>query len=119
MRDKEVRPSASLADMIRAHQEHHRRETVYPDPQPAANEPEYDHIVGWWESVSASLLRWAPPLLRRVPRALCGEPMWANPDRLDQPLYPETPYCPACLEVDGRDPDTIAAHTKHVRGYRI
>ncbi|MGW4774197.1 hypothetical protein ACWEO2_39915 [Nocardia sp. NPDC004278] len=117
MRDKEVRPSALLEDMIRAHQEHPRREMVYLDRAPEP--PQVEHIVDYWDSVIACLLLWAPRRFRRVPQALCGELMWADPNWPELPPYPQTPYCPACLEVDGRDSDTIAATVKRIRGFRI
>lgn len=110
-------PSASLAEMIRAHHEHPRREMVYPDPTP---EP-VEHIVdGFWETVVIGrLFRLTPRRFRRAPRALCGVVLWGDPDQPDLPPYPHTPYCPACLKISGHSPDAIAAGFEHVPGYRI
>jgi hypothetical protein len=116
----EICPSASLAEMARAHQKHPRRETVYPDHTPAPESPEVIHIVmGFRESVIVFLSRLAPRLFPFAPRALCGVVMWGDPDRPDPMPYPQTPFCPACVAIDGRDPDTIAAHGEHVPGYWI
>ncbi|MFE3229853.1 hypothetical protein [Nocardia sp. NPDC059228] len=49
----------------------------------------YLHIVGWWEHLTAGVLRW------RIPRALCGQSLEGDPDRPDP--TPDTPLCPACL----------------------
>ena len=104
--------------MIRAHREQPRREATYPDPTPAPDAPEVIHIVeGFWEAfVIARLSRWMPRPFRRAPRALCGLLLWGDPDRQDPLPYPQSPFCFACVEIDGRDPDTIAATGEHVPG---
>jgi hypothetical protein len=92
------------------------REVVYLDPAPES--PEVIHLVrGWWESVIVFLSRLAPRLFPYAPRALCGEVMWGDPDRPDVQPYPLSPFCPACLEIDGSDPDAIADHYEFVPGH--
>ncbi|NQE72676.1 MULTISPECIES: hypothetical protein [Nocardia] len=80
MGGKEIRPSKSLADMIRDYEPHRVIE---------AHHPVYAHIVGWsaW---------WISRLLRRAPRALCSELLQAD---LDLPL--DAPLCPICLQRNG------------------
>lgn len=93
MTDNEIRPSTSLAEMIRDYQPHRVIEGHHPD---------YNHIVGWFRW-------WVARLLRRVPRALCGELLCADPDRPDVP--PDAPFCPVCLERNGSAP------VQHIPGY--
>jgi len=87
-------------------------------PAPADDAPEVLHIVeGFWEGFVIERLYWlVPPRFRRAPRALCGELMWGDPDRPDPAPYPHTPFCPACVAIDGRSPDEIAATGEHVPG---
>jgi hypothetical protein len=61
---------------------------------PALQDDEYRHVVGKWQT-------WAYILLRRVPRALCGLVMVADPDRPS--IGPDAPGCPACLARSGGD----------------
>lgn len=94
----EIRPSVSLADMIRDHQPHRVIE---------GHRPEYRHIVGWW--------RWRiSTLLHRVPRALCGELLIGTPE--GEGVLPDGPWCPACLQRCDRDPETDLTP---VPGYRL
>ena len=87
-------------------------------PAPADDAPEVLHIVeGFWEGFVIERLYWlVPPRFRRAPRALCGELLEGDPDRPDPAPYPHTPFCPACVEIDGRSPDEIAATGEHVPG---
>lgn len=77
------------------------------------------HIVaGPWEGfVIDRLARWAPPPLRRAPRALCGVLLDGDPDRPDP--APDSPHCPACVEATGRDLEYITDRAEYVPGYWI
>lgn len=85
MSGNEIRPSASLADMIANHE---------PGRVIEGHHPVYNHIVGWgpW---------WMAWVLRRAPRALCGELLWGGPDQPD--VEPDSPFCPVCLERNRSD----------------
>ena len=48
----------------------------------------YLHTVSWWEHLTAGVLRW------RIPRALCGQSLEADPDQPD--VTPSSPPCPTC-----------------------
>ena len=90
------------------------------DPAAAPESPEVIHIVGGlWESVIAFIARLAPRLFPYAPRALCGVVLWGDPDRPEPQPYPQSPLCPACVAIDGRDPETIAAHGEYVPGYSL
>ena len=100
-----VQPSKPLAAMMRDHQNNPRREQIYPAP--------IHLVIGVRLTLHNFLARLAPRLL--TPRALCGVSMWGEPSQGPLP-YPQSPLCPNCVTVDGRDAETIIAHTRAVPG---
>jgi hypothetical protein len=67
------------------------------------------HIAGWWQWFFSYVLR------LKIPRALCGESLEADPGRPD-PLESGAPLCPRCVELAGWGPDEIDRHAD-VPGY--
>ncbi|MFE4460220.1 hypothetical protein ACFROC_22935 [Nocardia tengchongensis] len=78
------------------------RTTTKPAESPADDrnpDEGYLHTVGWWEHLTAGVLRW------RIPRALCGQSLAADPDQPE--VTPASPPCPAC---QARNRHTGALH---------
>lgn len=67
------------------------------------------HIVGWWQDVMGRILR------LKVPRALCGESLAADPDRPDLDIEVAS-TCSRCLALNGH---RHAGETVPVPSYRL
>lgn len=83
---------------------------------PTHPEPEFIHLVAGFRESLVDFLTWlSPRLFRLAHRSLCGVVLWGDPDKPEPP--PGSTLCPKCVEIDGRDPEFLAATVKHEPGY--
>ena len=64
-----------------------------PRPQTDTGDGEVAHIVGRWQSILDTLRL-------KIPRALCGVLLIADPDRPGPNR--NSPICPRCAEINGQ-----------------